>query len=61
MISIPQKKISIFVLWQKSDNAYITINVIHIKVPSIIFSDKKLKYSGSDDYFYYELEIVLYE
>ena len=46
---------------QKSDNVYITINVIHTKAPSIIFSDKKLKYSGSDGYFYYEFEIELYE
>lgn len=61
MINITQKKFPYLSWRQKSDNVYITINVIHTKAPSIIFSDKKLKYSGSDGYFYYEFEIELYE
>lgn len=61
MVNIPEKKFPYLSWGQKSDNVYITINVIHTKEPSIIFSDKKLKYSGSDGYFYYEFEIELYE
>ena len=61
MINIQQKKFPYLSWGQKSDNVYITINVIHTKEPSIIFSDKKLKYSGSDGNFYYEFEIELYE
>jgi len=61
MIYIPQKKFPYLSWRQKSDNVYITINVIHTKTPSIIFSDKNSKYSGSDGYFFYEFEIELYE
>lgn len=61
MINFPQKKFPYLSWGQKGDNVYITIKVIHTKAPSILFSDKKLKYSGTDGYFYYEFEIELYE